>query len=522
MIERGPHASAGAVPRRAEVLAALSLATDVGMGQPMEQGLGVCLLAVRFGAELGLGDEELGRVYDMALLRHIGCTAGTVEFAAILGDELLARRRGGSFVDWGRPVEMVGYLLGQIVRTSPPLQAARMIVELPAAVPRLKAGAVAVCEVADLLAGRLGIDPLTRGELVTIFERWDGRGFPGRLRGEAIPRTGRIVQLAEAARMFAAAEDREAAVAVLRRRSGGAYDPALVERFCGMADGLLRSLDGASLWDATLAAEPVPRPPLHGEALDEALRAIGEFADLKSPSTIGHSAGVAELAAAAGAVQGLPERERTELRRAGWVHDVGRAGVSSTVWEKAGPLSHGEREQVRLHPYFTERVLARPAWLGELGRLAASHHERLDGSGYHRAVPGGLLTPKARLLAAADAYSAMREPRPHREPLTAERAAGILRDEVRAGRLDGEAADAVLTAAGHPARRRRERVAGLTDREVEVLRLLARGLSIREIARRLVIAPKTADAHIQHIYAKAGVSTRAAATMFAMQHDLVP
>ncbi len=228
---------------------------------------------------------------------------------------------------------------------------------------------------------------------------------------------------------------------------------------------------------------------------------------------------MAELAGAAARAVGLPAGE---LRRAGWVHDVGRVGVSSVVWEKPGPLTRAEREQVRLHPYFTERVLARPARLAELGRLAASHHERLDGTGYHRCVAAGALGPGERLLAAADAYHAMSEPRPHRLPVPPAAAAAALRAEVRAGRLDGDAAEAVLAAAGHRPRRRRENVAGLTARELEVLRLLARGLSIRAIASALVIAPKTADAHIQHIYAKIGVSTRAAATMFAMQHDLAP
>jgi HD-GYP domain-containing protein (c-di-GMP phosphodiesterase class II) len=437
-----------------------------------------------------------------------------------MGDELLARAGGGPFVDWARPTEALGYLGRQIVRSHPPRTAAIKLARLPAAMPRLRAGAAAVCEVAGLLARRFEMDERTRAELVTVYERWDGKGFPGRLAGDAIPLTGQVVQVADTARAFAHRDGPDAAVAVLRRRAGRAFDAALVERFCRRAGPLLALLDETdSLWEATLAAEPGPRAPLGGEALDTALRAIGEFADLKSPSTIGHSNGVAELAAAAARVVGLREHE---LRRAGWVRDVGRVGVSSVVWEKPGPLTRGEREQVRLHPYFTERVLARPAPLAELGRLAASHHERLDGSGYHRCVPGAVLGPGERLLAAADAYQAMREPRPHRLALPPAAAAAALRADVRAGRLDGDAAEAVLAVAGHRPRRRREHVAGLTARELEVLRLLARGLSIREIAAALVIAPKTADAHIQHIYAKLGVSSRAAATMFAMQHDLAP
>jgi HD-GYP domain-containing protein (c-di-GMP phosphodiesterase class II) len=506
--------------RLAEVMAALSLATDLGMGQPMEQGLGVCLLAVRFGEKLGLDDDALGRLYDIALLRHIGCTAETVGFAAVMGDELAARRRGGSFVDWGRPPEAIGYVVGHVARTNPPLRAARMLVRLPVVASRMKAGAVAVCEVAELLAQRFAIDTVAHGELVAVYERWDGRGFPGRLRGEAIPPVARIVQLAEAARMFAADQGPDAALAVLRRRAGGAYDPELVERFCRVGGPLLDSLaEEESLWDATLAAEPSARPPLDGTALDSALRAIGEFADLKSPSTVGHSSGVAELAAEAGAAFGCSEPERTELRRAGWVHDVGRVGVSSLVWEKPGPLSHGEREQVRLHPYYTERVLSRPPFLAALAPVATAHHERLDGSGYHRGVRAGSLTPAARLLAAADAYQAMTEPRPHREAFPRERAAEVISEEARAGRLDADAVGAVLEAAGQQAPLI-ERPAGLTEREVEVVALLARGRQTKEVAHALGISVKTADRHIQNAYRKIGVSTRAAAAVFAMEHGL--
>jgi HD-GYP domain-containing protein (c-di-GMP phosphodiesterase class II) len=176
---------------------------------------------------------------------------------------------------------------------------------------------------------------------------------------------------------------------------------------------------------------------------------------------------------------------------------------------------------VRLHPYTTERVLGRAESLRDVVAVAAAHHERLDGSGYHRGVPASVIARPARLLAAADAFHAMTEPRPHRTALTPEQAAGQLRREARDGRLDADAADAVLAAAGQPVPRRRAHAAGLTPREVEVLRLLARGLSIKAIAAHLTVAPKTVDAHIQHIYGKAGVSTRAAATLFAAEHDLL-
>jgi HD-GYP domain-containing protein (c-di-GMP phosphodiesterase class II) len=240
--------------------------------------------------------------------------------------------------------------------------------------------------------------------------------------------------------------------------------------------------------------------------------------DLKSPYTLGHSRGVADLAAAASAELGANTRT---VRRAGLVHDLGRMGVANTIWDKRAPLTAGEVERVRLHPYYTDRILASVPALAPLAPVASQHHERLDGSGYPRGSTAELLTPEGRLLAVADCYQAWSEPRPYRDPLDASAVAARLRDEVRAGRLDGAAADAVLRAAGHRVRRSREWPAALTAREVEVLRHLARGMSQQQIAERLVISRKTAGNHVEHIYAKIGVSNRAMAGLCATRHGLL-
>jgi HD-GYP domain-containing protein (c-di-GMP phosphodiesterase class II) len=243
---------------------------------------------------------------------------------------------------------------------------------------------------------------------------------------------------------------------------------------------------------------------------------------MKSPYTLGHSPGVAALAFGAGRRCGLVEADVTAIRRAGLLHDIGRVGISAGIWGKEGALSEREREQVRLHTYYTERILARPAPLGRLAAIASQHHERIDGSGYHRASVGQALSPGARILAAADAYQAMTEPRPYRPAFSPEKALEELNREVRTGRLDSDAVRAVLAEAGHRVpRTRRERPAGLSQREVEVLRLLARGLSNRLIADELSVSSDTVKHHIQHIYDKTGVSTRAGATLFAMEYALL-
>jgi HD-GYP domain-containing protein (c-di-GMP phosphodiesterase class II) len=195
-------------------------------------------------------------------------------------------------------------------------------------------------------------------------------------------------------------------------------------------------------------------------------------------------------------------------------------GVPATILDKAGPLTAAESERMRMHAYYTERVLSRPAALARIGVIAALTHERLDGSGYHRGLAGAALPATARILAAADAYRAMSEPRPYRSALTAPQAADALRADVRTGRLDSGAVDAVLTAAGERPRRRTG-PAGLTPRESEVLVLIARGATTRQVATRLGITAKTAGTHIERIYVKTGASTRSTATLFAVQHGLL-
>ncbi len=175
-----------------------------------------------------------------------------------------------------------------------------------------------------------------------------------------------------------------------------------------------------------------------------------------------------------------------------------------------------------MHPYYTERVLARAPALASLGELAASHHERLDGSGYHRRMPAAMLPLTARILAVADVYCALREVRPHRPAFFANQVTKELHLEAKAGRLDPHAVDALLSVVGHkPSATRRAPATSLSERELEVLRLITRGLSNKEITQRLSISPKTVGHHIQHIYDKIDVSTRAGATLYALQNNLL-
>jgi len=509
-------------PRLAELIAALSLATDLGTGQPMGHTLRTCLLAFHLGVALNLSEQELSEVYYVALLRGVGCTADAHESAMLFGDDVAATARLAT-VDMASPKEMLTFMIQHAGEGKSPLQRVRTIASAMAEGPGgAREPMAAHCESARMLAGQFGMSEGVSLGLGHVFERWDGRGLPYQLKGEASCLSARIVPLARDAEIFYRIGGIETAVAVVRQRTGAKYDPRIAESFCQEAPHLATIIEGPSAWEAVLDRDPGAQQRMTDGQFDSAIQAIADFVDLKSPWLTGHSRSVAELAGAAARRLGWQERDAIAVQRAGYLHDLGRIGISSGIWGKAGPLTDEEWEQVRLHSYYTERVLARPGALARLGAVAAGHHERLDGSGYHRHIPADLLSEGARILAAADVYHAMIEARPYRQACLPDVAAAELRSEVRQGRLDGEAVNAVLAVVGHKVRgAQREWPAGLSEREVEVLRLIARGLSTRQIGQQLSIAEKTAGHHIQHIYNKCGVSTRASATLFAMQHRLI-
>ena len=507
--------------RLAELVAALSLGVDLGFGQPMEHALRQCLIALRLAELRGLDDEARAVVYYTALLIMVGCHTDAYEQARWFGDDIALK--SDKYDHELRSLRAAAAGVRRIGAGNPPLRRMRVGVEFMLAGRRSLDGMIARhAAMAQALAAELGLSDGVVEALGGAYEQWDGRGWPGGRRGEAIPIASRIAQLAEFAEVAHRLGGIPAATDLARRRSGRQFDPRLAALVCAEPEAIFGDVDAVGAWPAVIDAEPSLARVVTGERFDAALVAIANFADLKSPFALGHSQAVARLAAGAGERLGLPAEEVESLRRAGLVHDLGRLGVSNAIWDKPGPLGAGEWERVRMHLYITERMLQQSAALAPLGAVAAMHRERLDGSGYPRGLSGSAIPRAARVLGAADAYQAMREPRPYREPRSRAEASAALRAEVRAGRMDADAVGAVLEAAGHRPARRRAGPAGLTAREVEVLRLLAVGRSNREIAARLVISPKTAGNHVEHIYAKLGVSSRAAAGLFAVRNGLLP
>jgi HD-GYP domain-containing protein (c-di-GMP phosphodiesterase class II) len=500
----------------AQVLASYSLAIDLGLGQPLEHVLRAWRIASRLGRHAGLPDAEQPQLFHVAMLAWVGCIADAPEVAAGFGDDI-AFRADSYAADLAGPAGMA-FFLTRAGRTAGPVgrtqAVARMLLTGGNNVMR---GIQGHCLTTSVLADDLALGDAVGTALRQFFARWDGRGVPSGVGGTEIALPVRLFHIGDVVEVHHRRGGAEVAREVARARSGRQFDPELAALFCEVADEVLapEASDAAGL----LSTEPVLRHPLSEAQLDHALGALADFTDLRSAYRGGHCRGVADLAGAAAATLGI--RDVTAVRRAALVHDVGLHGVPATILDKPTSLSATEWERVRASSYYTERVLAGTPALARIGAVASLVHERMDGSGYHRGVGGSGIPMPSRVLAVACVFRSMTEPRAHREAMTPKKAADTLKAEARAGRLDAQAVDAVLGAAGAGGRRRTVGPAGLTSREVEVLRLIARGASTREVARRLDIGQRTAGTHIERIYTKTGACSRSTATLFALRHGLL-
>jgi HD-GYP domain-containing protein (c-di-GMP phosphodiesterase class II) len=512
--------------RLAEIVATLALAQDNAFGQPLESQLRSCLLATWICDAAGVEDDVRATGYWVALLRYIGCTGHAHEVATLFGDEIAIRAQ--TLVhDAANPAEVMSDVFAYATADRSDEERDEIIRTLQQtahewAVFNFTSG----CEVGDMLVERLDFSPAVRESLAFTFERWNGKGFPTHAEGEAIPLPMRVVHLSHDMEAIARIFSPEHAVEAARDRRDRTYDPALADLFVAHGAEWLSQLAALDPWDAVLELEPEPRRVLSGDELDAALVVAADFIDLKSPYMGGHSRRCAQLATDAARVLGLSDDVVTKLGRAALVHDFGTTAVSNAILDKPAALTRTEFDRIELHPMLTEQMLRRSPALAELDPIASAHHEKCDGSGYHRRLRADTSDPASCILAATEVYVGLTTERADRPPFADDDAAAELRRLEGEGALEPRATRAVLVAAGHGepgprTRRRPDNPGGLTRREVDVLGLAAKGLTTREIADRLVISPKTADHHIQHIYTKIDVSTRAAAALWAIQHGVL-
>jgi HD-GYP domain-containing protein (c-di-GMP phosphodiesterase class II) len=475
--------------------------------------------------EAGL-DEELRRTaYWVALLRYVGCTGHAHEVASVFGDDIAILAQT-LVMDAADPADVGRTMVAFATAGRPPEEHEAIARSLQAgahdwAVHNFATG----CEVGDMLIQRLDLGPDVREAFRFTYERWNGNGYPTGAKGEAIPLAMRVVHLTHDMEAIGRRSSPADAIAAAHARRDRTYDPELADLFVEHGSGWFDHLDALEPWDAVLDLEPAPHRTLDGAELDAALTVAADFIDLKSPYRAGHSRRCAQLGADAARVLGATQDEIATLHRAVLLHEFGMTAIPNSIMDKRGFLTRAEFDRVKLHPMLTEQMLGRSPALAALNPMAAAHHEKADGSGYHKGLRADATDRAGRLLAAVDVYVGLTTERADRPAYSADDAATELRDLALRGVLEEAAVHAVLAAAGHHTPRagvsRLQRPGGLSGREVEVLRLAALGLTTREIADRLFISPKTADHHIQHVYTKIEVSTRAAAALWAMQHELL-
>ena len=505
--------------RLADVLGSLALAIDLGLGVPSETMLRTALVAVRLARAAGLDEADVAAAYQLALLRFVGCSTTSHETSFVIGDEL----RIGDLLVATDP-EMMPLMTSA-------LSAGKSAAEAQAIVERTFAAMGAGmflqnhrmhCEAGRLIAIRMRLAPAVLQGLLHAYERWDGQSTQRVAEGEGISLPMRVVQVALVAGMDV--PRRTAAEIGVRARlmAGNQLDPELAALLADDPAFFIAGLDGTNLTQAALDADPGGPVWLSGADIDTALSAIADFGDFKSPHMLGHSRRVARVATAAAHAASLPKRDISDIGRAALIHDVGRVGVQAQLLSKVGTLTRAEHERIRLHSYLTERVFADSPTLAPLGALGSSHHERQDGSGYHRGLAAPALSATARLLAAANAWCSLTEARPHRPQMTEAEATIEIAAQAKAGLFDRRAVDAVLTAAGQKgAHTRRSSAVALSEREIEVLRHVTREETNAVIASALGLSPKTVERHVTHIYDKLGVATRAGAAIYALENGLL-
>lgn len=439
--ERAPSVSV------AEVFSALSFALDITEGHPFGHALRTCLIGMRLAKRMGLPMVDQRDLYYALMLKDVGCSSNAARVFELFGGDERVAKRDLRQVDWANYFKAARFALAHAAPGASWFERACRVAGLAAAGPREAARLVETrCVRGAGIVTRLGFSPQVAAALHALDEHWDGHGYPRGLRGPEIPLLARLMGLAQTLEVFSALEGPQAALEVACERSGRWFDPSLVGAAQEMESDLAHwcSLDEHALQQAVRDCEPGDAALLAGPGtLDRIAEGFAAVVDAKSPYTATHSARVTDIAIGIAQHLELPDAELDELRRAGLLHDLGKLSIPNSILDKPGALSAEEWELVRLHPFFTQCVLERIRGFGSLAVVAGSHHERLDGRGYHRQLRGEAIPRGGRVLAVADMFEALTADRPYRPAMPEETALRILEGERGVG-LDPECLDALI------------------------------------------------------------------------------
>jgi HD-GYP domain-containing protein (c-di-GMP phosphodiesterase class II)/DNA-binding CsgD family transcriptional regulator len=467
-------------------------------------------------------------VYYASLLKDAGCTSWTSALAAFWEtDEIVARRELVLFGGMESTSSFLRWIARHVGRERAPAARARAMLRVLREQPAIVYEAlVTTSDVAMRIATRLGMPQVVSEGVASLYERWDGKGLPDGKAGAAIPLLSRVMQptllLAPVFRRYG----RTAAIELIRKERAVAFDPDVCDAFLAVAQrqSFWDGLEDPDVWGRVLAEEPASAVAYISEQhIDDVVLAFADFADLKSPSLYAHSRRTAALAETLARELGCAEQTVSTVRRSALVHDLGMVAIPSAILNKpADRYTTDERERVRLHPYHTERLLSRVPPLAEVASIAGMHHERMDGHGYFRGVPAAQIPLGSRILAVASRFDELTHDAPVRPAFSLDGALAAVSAEAGTA-FAADVVGALPAAVGYERSKpqRGEWPAGLTAREVEVLRLAGKGMTRRDIAGALRLSENTVRHHLEHIYNKTGASTRVGAVLFAMEQGLL-
>ena len=417
---------------QSELLSALSFALDLTEGQPFGHTMRSCAIGLRIAEEIGLSAGERSALYYALLLKDAGCSSNAARIANAFGADDQGVKYGMKLVNWHRRLSLA-YSTARTAGSGGPLRERLRFFFGVARTQNLTRELIQIrCDRGAAIIRQLGFPEETAETVRCLDEHWCGLGYPDGLRGDAIPLLSRIALLAQTVEIFYAAHGVDAGLRVARARRGTWFDPRLVDVVLGWRkdSAWWEGLRSPGLGEWLVESEPGEHPRVVDDAgIDAVARAFADIIDAKSPFTYHHSTNVAALARGTAIAMGLDAPQQRILYRAGLLHDVGKLGISSRILDKNGRLSPAERQEIERHPVYSWRILSRLDAFDEFSRVAALHHEKLDGSGYPWQLRGEDLSPADRILAVADIYEALTADRPYRAGMPPARALDILREE---------------------------------------------------------------------------------------------
>ena len=420
--------------RLSNVLAGLSYALDLTEGQRAGHTIRSCVIGMRIARELRLPSEQQSALFYALLMKDLGCSSNAARFAVLFGADDHRVKADLKTTDWPKALEAFRFVArnvapGQFWLT----RAFQMLGVLTRGPEGAREVVLTRCERGADIARMLGFHNDTVQAIRALDEHWDGAGQPYALRGDQIPLLARILGLAQTAEVFFTTYGVDSAYDMAIARKGSWFDPEIVEAFVAFRADIefWRALAEDDAQAQVTLLEPADRVIVADEdRLDRVAEAFALVIDAKSPWTFQHSRGVAATGVAIAEVMGYADEQVREIRRAALLHDIGKLGVSSLILDKPGILTDEEFRAIRRHPVATREILMRTGCFRHLASAAASHHERLDGSGYDLGLDRSSLPMLTRVLCTADVCDALRASRPYRQSMPIERVLDIIRRDV--------------------------------------------------------------------------------------------